>query len=304
MHTGKSKLTGGWINHDSLRGATNTNIEQVRALLLRILLPCYYHATHCHATYCHATAMPPPCHCFLATRHTPRLLIVACDDTCLPCVHVHYACRQALSFRHSQSTLPTRIGLQPLGNSAPMGFMVRSTLHCRRRHTQGQWQCRGGLDRRTQPPPPLSLLSFPSTILIDLPVCPSVLSHLYYIVCTAPCSGHTLCSGWLSFDGSRSNNRTFVLSKDAATMQLQRLPIDPKGFTQVFTRAGPLFPNGNAGSGCTPGSACCIFHDDVDMVGLTPTPTHAHPNMRTGRRSKLPAKPPPYPNSSAITRVG
>ena len=63
------------------------------------------------------------------------------------------------------------------------------------------------------------------------------------------------------------------------------------------TQGGTTSPGGN----CTATGACCIFKDDVDALVANPTPGKG---VRTGVRSKLPARPPPYPASKvAIATV-
>ena len=100
-------------------------------------------------------------------------------------------------------------------------------------------------------------------------------------------------SGYLFF-GSPTNNRTFTVSADKNELFLDRLSFDPPGFTQNFTRAraGGWGPGGN----CTSDAPCCIFKDDLDAIVANP----AGSGVSTGRRAKLPARPPPYPNSTAV----
>ena len=68
-------------------------------------------------------------------------------------------------------------------------------------------------------------------------------------------------SGWWSFDGSSSNNRTFELSADGNTISLARVGFDPEGFAQSFTRAlAPWGPDGGGVcSACTTDAPCCAF---------------------------------------------
>jgi hypothetical protein len=97
-------------------------------------------------------------------------------------------------------------------------------------------------------------------------------------------------------ESSNVNNRSFTLSADHSEMYLERLSFDPVGFTQNFTRAAkPFGPGGN----CTSTTSCCVFKDDLDQ--LVPNPSNS--GVVTGRRAKLPARPPPYPNSTAVKAV-
>ncbi len=93
------------------------------------------------------------------------------------------------------------------------------------------------------------------------------------------------------------NNRTFTLSADHNTIFLERLSFDPVGFTQNFTRsAQPFGPGGN----CTSATmGCCVFKDDLDALVANPPGS----GVLTGRRAKLPARPPPYPNSTVVKAV-
>jgi len=104
--------------------------------------------------------------------------------------------------------------------------------------------------------------------------------------------------GYLDFGAAATseNNRTFTLSADHNTMSLERLSFDPVGFTQNFTRAAhPFGPGGN----CTRDVGCCVFKDDLDqLVANSPSS-----GVVTGRRAKLPSRPPPYPNSTAVKTV-
>ena len=98
-------------------------------------------------------------------------------------------------------------------------------------------------------------------------------------------------SGFLAFDSSHFNNRSFKVSADGQMMHLERLSMDPVGFTQNFSRATvPFGPGGN----CTGDKPCCIFKDDIDK--LVP----GTGGTSTGVRAKLPAVPAPYPNSSLV----
>lgn len=97
--------------------------------------------------------------------------------------------------------------------------------------------------------------------------------------------------------GQQPNNRTFTLSADHSTMHLERLSFDPVGFTQNFTRATASFgPGGNCTSAAL---SCCVFKDDLDLLVSNPPDS----GVVTGRRAKLPSRPPPYPNSTAVTSV-
>jgi hypothetical protein len=104
--------------------------------------------------------------------------------------------------------------------------------------------------------------------------------------------------GWLVFgkdDPTNKNNRTFTVSDDHNTLVLRRLSFDPPHFTQRFTRAAvPFGPY--VGGNCTGTSPCCVFKDDLDAL----VPNKAGSGVVTGRRAKLPARPPPYPNSTAV----
>lgn len=70
-------------------------------------------------------------------------------------------------------------------------------------------------------------------------------------------------SGFLDFDKSPVNNRTFTASADLNTLYFARIPgQDPVGFSQNFTRttAGPV-------SGCESNELpCCVFKDDIDPL--------------------------------------
>ena len=96
-----------------------------------------------------------------------------------------------------------------------------------------------------------------------------------------------------SEDSKVNNNRSFTVSADNSELYLERLSFDPPGFTQNFTRAtAPFGPGGN----CTGSTPCCVFKDDIDKVVKSP----ADSGVTTGRRAKLPARPPPYPNSTKV----
>eukprot|EP01045_Picozoa_sp_COSAG04_P016403 COSAG04_NODE_1367_length_7063_cov_6.876508_4_plen_417_part_00 len=102
--------------------------------------------------------------------------------------------------------------------------------------------------------------------------------------------------GFLTFGNSEdskvNNNRSFTVSADNSELYLERLSFDPPGFTQNFTRAtAPFGPGGN----CTGSTPCCVFKDDIDKVVKS-----ADSGVTTGRRAKLPARPPPYPNSTKV----
>ena len=95
-----------------------------------------------------------------------------------------------------------------------------------------------------------------------------------------------------SEDSKVNNNRSFTVSADNSELYLERLSFDPPNFTQNFTRAtAPFGPGGN----CTGSTPCCVFKDDIDKVVKS-----ADSGVTTGRRAKLPARPPPYPNSTKV----
>jgi hypothetical protein len=92
---------------------------------------------------------------------------------------------------------------------------------------------------------------------------------------------------FLVFDGEARNNRTGALSADRSAITLERLPMDPANFTQVFTLVA--HSNSTAPS--------CAFMDELPPLA----PRGEGVTLQTGSRALLPPPhPPPYPASTYI----